>query len=120
MHKLGIIVPYRNREDQLQRFKKEIPDFLKNQSITEYSIIVVNQTDKKKFNRGKLLNIGFLEAEKQGCDSVIFHDVDMLPVTADYSYSSKPLQIANKFLKDGEFNRTIQRNYFVPYSHLNL
>lgn len=112
MHKLGIIVPYRNREDQLQRFKKEIPDFLKNQSITEYSIIVVNQTDKKKFNRGKLLNIGFLEAEKQGCDYVIFHDVDMLPVTADYSYSSKPLQIANKFLKDGEFNRTIQRNYF--------
>lgn len=112
MHKLGIIVPYKNREEQLQKFKKEIPSFLKSQSITDYSIIVVNQTDKKKFNRGKLLNIGFLEAEKQGCDYVIFHDVDMLPITADYSYSNKPLQIANTFLKDGDFTRTIQRNYF--------
>ena len=112
MHKLGIIVPYRNRKEQLDIFKKELPKFLKDQSITDYSIIVVDQIDKKQFNRGKLLNIGYLEAEKLGCDYVIFHDVDMLPIEVDYSYEDKPLQLANKFKKDGEFNRVIQRNYF--------
>ena len=112
MAKLGIVVPYRNRPDQLEVFKKEIPKFLSSVSITDYIIIVVEQIDKKQFNRGKLLNIGFLEAQKHKCDYVIFHDVDMLPVEADYSYSDKPLQMANTFLKDGEFTRTIQRNYF--------
>lgn len=112
MHKLGIVVPYRNRPEQLEIFKKEIPKFLSSVSITDYIVIVVDQIDKKQFNRGKLLNIGFLEAQKHKCDYVIFHDVDMLPVEADYSYSDKPLQMANTFLKDGEFTRTIQRNYF--------
>lgn len=113
MHKLGIIVPYRNREKQLEEFKKYLPKYLQdNFSEINYTIIVVNQNDKKKFNRGKLLNIGFLEAKKRDCDYVIFHDVDMLPLNSDYSYSSKPLQLANEFEKDGDFTRTIQRNYF--------
>lgn len=112
MHKLGIIVPYRNREKQLELFKNYITRFLNNQGIVDYVIIVVDQADRKKFNRGKLLNIGFLKAKSIGCNYVIFHDVDMLPWKADFSYSSKPLQIANEFIKDGDFNRTIQRNYF--------
>lgn len=112
MHKLGIIVPYRNREHQLKVFKDYIIKFLDNKGDIDYTIIVVDQSDKKKFNRGKLLNIGFLEAKKRGCDYVIFHDVDMLPWDADYNYSSKPLQIANKFIKDEDFDRVIQRNYF--------
>lgn len=112
MHKLGIIVPYRNREEQLKLFNDYIIRFLKNQNIVDYIVIVVNQHDRKKFNRGKLLNIGFLEAKARGCDYVIFHDVDMIPWEVDYSYDNKPLQLANKFIKDGDFNRTIQRNYF--------
>lgn len=112
MHKLGIIIPYRNREKQLELFKDYITRFLDKQGIVDYIVIVVDQTDRKKFNRGKLLNIGFLEAKNRGCDYVIFHDVDMLPWEGDYSYSSRPLQMANTFIKDGEFNRTIQRNYF--------
>jgi len=112
MHKLGIIVPYRNREKQLELFNDYITRFLNKQGIVDYTVIVVNQADRKKFNRGKLLNIGFLEAKARGCDYVIFHDVDMLPWEADFTYSDRPLQIANRFIKDGEFNRTIQRNYF--------
>lgn len=112
MHKLGIIVPYRNREHQLEVFIDYITRYLEKQGNIDYTIIVVNQNDRKKFNRGKLLNIGFLEAKNRGCDYVVFHDVDMLPWSADYSYSDRPLQIANTFIKDGDFNRTIQRNYF--------
>ena len=112
MHKLGVIVPYRNRAKQLKLFLKEVKDYLNKGLEYEYCIIVVDQTDKKKFNRGKLLNIGFLEAINRGCDYVVFHDVDMLPVDCDYTYSDKPLQLANHFISDGEFTRTIQRNYF--------
>ena len=74
MHKLGIIVPYRNRSEQLAVFRKEINDYLE----IDFELIIVEQSDKKEFNRGKLLNIGFLEADKLGCDYVIFHDIDML------------------------------------------
>jgi len=113
MHKLGIIVPFRNRDKQLQEFKKYIPRYLQdNFPDIDYTIIIVNQNDRKKFNRGKLLNIGFLEAEKRGCDYVVFHDVDMLPWNADYSYSVNPVQLVNEFENDGDFKRTIQRNYF--------
>ena len=112
MHKVGIIVPYRNRKKQLEIFKEEIVKFLLKSLEAQYTIIVVDQVDKKKFNRGKLLNIGFIEAKKRGCDYVIFHDVDMIPVEGNYNFSDKPLQLANNFIADGDFTRTIQRNYF--------
>jgi len=112
MYKLGIIVPYRNRDTQLKLFKKEISTYLDSKFKGDYTIIVVDQVDKKKFNRGKLLNIGFLHAKELGCDYVVFHDIDMIPEDVDYTYSDKPLQLANNFIDDGDFTRTIQRNYF--------
>jgi beta-1,4-galactosyltransferase 4 len=62
MHKLGIIVPYRNRERQLIILKKAIAAYLSDKNI-DYELIVVEQDDAKTFNRGKLLNIGFLQAK---------------------------------------------------------
>lgn len=112
MHKLGIIVPYRKREEQLSIFKQHLTEYLDNSLKIPYVIIIVDQVDNKKFNRGKLLNIGYLEAKKRNCTYVVFHDVDMLPVEVSYEYSDYPLQLANSFIKDGDFNRTIQRNYF--------
>ena len=84
MHKLGVIVPYRERPNQLKIFLQHIKNYLSNNEIT-YEIIIVEQTEKNNFNRGKLLNIGFLKAEELGCDYVVFHDIDMLPIDADYS-----------------------------------
>ena len=112
MHKLGIIIPYRDRAKQLRVFTREIKNFLNVYPRIDYTVIVVNQQDKKKFNRAKLLNIGFIEAEKRGCDYVIFHDVDLIPVKGSYEYSDVPLQLANKFEPLGHFKRTIQRDYF--------
>lgn len=113
MNKLGIIVPYRNRFVHLKKFKKSIIDYLDSNSYENYVVIIVEQDDARLFNRGMLLNIGFKEAEKQGCDYVVFHDVDMLPIYVNYSYHSKPLHLATNFvLDDDEKERTIFDEYF--------
>ena len=113
MHKLGIIVPYRNRFDHLEEFKKSIVDYLDSNSYENYVIIIVNQDDAKLFNRGMLLNIGFKEAKKQDCGYVAFHDVDMIPKNVDYSYSDKPIHLATNFtLEEDEKPRTIFDEYF--------
>ncbi len=48
--------------------------------------------DNRKFNRGKLLNIGFDLARRDGCRVFVFHDVDLLPSTANLLpyYSAEP------------------------------
>ena len=54
---------------------------------------VVFQTDRKPFNRGMLMNVGFQQALKRdNFTCVIFHDVDLLPEDArnDYSCPSSP------------------------------
>lgn len=112
MNKLAIIVPYRNRKEHLEKFIPYLKTYLNRNSSIDYTIIVVHQDDIKKFNRGKLLNIGFLEAEKLGVSYVIFHDIDLLPVHGSYEYSDKPLQLANKFRSYSSLQRTIQRDYF--------
>jgi hypothetical protein len=93
MHKLGVIVPYRNRYEHLAEFKTHIVKYLQSQNI-DFEIIIVEQDDAKLFNRGMLLNIGFNEAKKLKCDYVVFHDVDMLPIDVDYSYSDTPIHLA--------------------------
>ena len=62
MDKLGIIVPYRDRPQQLYDFKLKISSYLLAQGI-DYELIVVEQDADKSFNRGKLLNIGFQKAK---------------------------------------------------------
>ena len=112
MHKLGIIVPYRNRFEQLATFKEKIVEYLKNQKI-DFEIIIVEQDDTKLFNRGMLLNIGFKHAKELGCDYVVFHDVDMLPIDVDYSYSDIPLHLATNFTTlSSKQKRTLFDEYF--------
>jgi len=100
--KLGIIVPYRDRYDQLISFKSSISSYLKSKNI-DFELIIVEQDDAKLFNRGKLLNIGFKQAIKLKCDYVVFHDVDMLPIEVDYSYSYTPLLLATQRASFDEF-----------------
>ena len=71
----------------------------------EYEIFIVEQADDKPFNRGKLLNVGYKYALKNGCDYFVFHDVDMLPEEVDYSYSNKPLHLATH-LQEHDYETT--------------
>jgi beta-1,4-galactosyltransferase 1 len=99
--KLGVVVPYRHRERQLPIFIDEMSEYLKKQDIP-FEIIIVEQDDAKQFNRGMLLNIGFTYAKKYGCRYVVFHDIDMIPVDVDYSYSDIPLHLATNFIDETE------------------
>ena len=107
--KLGIIVPYRDRAEHLDKFKEEFKKYMESYDI-DYHLIIVEQDNANIFNRGMLLNIGFVYAKKLNCDYVVFHDIDMIPVDVDYSYSDKPLQLANNFINDD--SRTIFDEYF--------
>ena len=103
---VAIIVPYRdihpkqNRSKHLQKFVPHMLNFLSKQlqkgTIVDYHIYIIEQSnDSRKFNRGKLLNIGFDLACKNRCrskktysdivdhDVFIFHDVDLLPNNDD-------------------------------------
>ena len=111
-HKLGIIVPYRHREISLPIFLEHITKYLEDK-ISRYEIIVINQDDAKQFNRGILLNIGYIYAKKLKCDYLVFHDVDMLPIDVDYSYSDIPLHLATNFIEDeDDKKREIFEEYF--------
>ena len=107
--KLGIIVPYRNRYEQLVHFKTHMIEYLKDKGI-DYELVIVEQDDAELFNRGKLLNVGFKYAKRLKCDYVVFHDVDMLPVDVDYSWSDVPIHMATNFIPDD--TRTIFDEYF--------
>ena len=93
MHKLGVIVPYRNRYEHLQEFKKSIVEYLESKNI-DFKLIIVEQDNAKLFNRGMLCNIGFIEAQKENCDYIVIHDIDMIPIDVDYSYSKVPVHLA--------------------------
>jgi hypothetical protein len=96
-HRLGIIVPYRDRYRQLIHFKKSISEYLDKTGI-DYEVIIVEQDNASAFNRGMLLNIGAKKAKELGCTYVVFHDIDMIPIDVDYSYSDNPTHLANTFL----------------------
>ena len=116
--KLGIIVPYRNREAHLKMFRESVDAALKKQGI-QYELIVVEQLDEKPFNRGKLLNIGFERAKKLGCKYVAFHDVDMIPIKVDYSYSETPIHLATGFEDNANIKRIVHViNVFFNISRL--
>lgn len=106
--KLGIIVPYRNRYDQLEEFKREMKKYMNRKKIP-YEIFIIEQDDAKLFNRGMLLNIGYTYAKKANCDYVVFHDIDMLPFRVDYSYTDVPVHMATRFRN---FDRTTFDEYF--------
>lgn len=79
--KVAIVIPYRDRAEQLEKFILYMHNFLPSQLI-DYSIFVMEQTEAKPFNRAKLFNVGVTEILRIHNDTCcfIFHDVDLLPL----------------------------------------
>ena len=94
--KLGVCVPYRNREAHLKEFVPRVGKFLEERGI-EYCMYFGHQVDDKLFNRGAMKNIAAEQAFKDGCDYIVWHDIDMIPEddNCDYSFpKDNPRHIA--------------------------
>lgn len=88
-HRVAIIVPYRDRDYNLQLFLPHMHSFLSKQQL-EYAIYLVEPIANITFNRGLLMNIGFVEALKDNENKwqcFVFHDVDLLPEDERNIYS---------------------------------
>lgn len=71
----------------------------------QFVILVIEQSksDGKKFNRGKLLNVGFNVAQHHHVDWFVFHDVDLLPAREIWELYSRypryPIHIGKLFTR---------------------
>ena len=108
--KLGVCVPYRNREAHLEVFVPRVAEYLKMQGIEDFCMYFGHQRDTKLFNRGLTKNVAAKYAFEDGCDYIVWHDIDMIPEEgggADYSYpGDKPVHIATNIS---------QMNYDLKY-----
>ncbi len=93
--KLGVCVPYRNRESHLKEFIPKVGSYLESKGI-DYCMYFAHQVDDKLFNRGATKNVAAKHAFEDGCDYIVWHDIDMIPEEGcDYSYPSEtPIHIA--------------------------
>jgi hypothetical protein len=106
--KLAIIVPYRDRSYNLIHFLLNIHWYLAKCGLKN-DIYVIEQADSHPFNRGQVLNIGFLEAVATGGYShFALHDVDLIPLSVDYSRPASPTHLGSHL---GQFL------YKLPYKN---
>jgi hypothetical protein len=87
-HKLGVCVPYRNREAHMNEFVPKVSKFLDERGI-DHTIYLAHQCDEHLFNRGLMKNVAAKYAFEDGCDYIVWHDIDMVPEdeSCDYSYN---------------------------------
>ncbi|XP_029826060.2 beta-1,4-N-acetylgalactosaminyltransferase bre-4-like [Ixodes scapularis] len=116
-HRVAILIPYRNREEHLRVFLYNMHQFLPRQQI-DYGIFVIEQEGNGKFNRAKLLNVGYLET--QGLyDCLILHDVDLIPED-DRNLYTCPEQPRHMSVAMSTMNYTLPyTEYFGGVSALN-
>ncbi|XP_062864322.1 beta-1,4-galactosyltransferase 1 [Trichomycterus rosablanca] len=78
--KVAIIIPFRNREHHLKYWLFYMHPLLQKQQL-DYGVYVIEQDGENKFNRAKLLNVGYTEALKEyDYNCFVFSDVDLIPV----------------------------------------
>lgn len=82
--KLAIIVPFRDRFEELLEFVPHMYKFLNKQKIP-FHIFIVQQKDNNRFNRASLINVGFIYT-RNDYDYIAMHDVDLLPLNDNLSY----------------------------------
>jgi hypothetical protein len=105
MQRLSIVVPYRAREAHLKKFVPHLRAYFARDKLDcaiPYRVLIVEQDSALPFNRGALENVGFLLGRAES-DYTCFHDVDYLPVWADY----RPVDVPTPILWHGAEVRPI-------------
>lgn len=93
--KIIFIIPYRDREEQLHFFKRQISYLLEDHSPDTYKIFFIHQCDKRSFNRGALKNIGFIVVKTLYPDTyknitLVFNDIDTIANRKNYLHYETP------------------------------
>ena len=83
-----VIVPYRDRPQQLAEFETQMRIVLANIDPATYRILYICPCDTRPFNRGAMKNIGFrvvrdLYPHTYTQITLVFHDIDTLPTGPD-------------------------------------
>uniref|UniRef100_A0A3B5LC26 Beta-1,4-galactosyltransferase n=1 Tax=Xiphophorus couchianus TaxID=32473 RepID=A0A3B5LC26_9TELE len=79
-HKVAVIIPFRNRHEHLVHWLYYMHPILIRQQL-DYGVYILNQDGEGIFNRAKLMNVGFVEAQKEyDYDCFVFSDVDLVPL----------------------------------------
>lgn len=90
--RLGIIIPYRNREQHLVKMLPHTVSFFRRNTDIEPLFCLAEQVDDCPFNKGAILNHAYAAVSGM-VDYVCFNDVDYMPMWADYSEPSLPSRI---------------------------
>ena len=100
--KLAVIVPFRDAFDELDTFAPHMAKYFNNQMIP-FHIFIINQKDNLRFNRGALVNIGYLYTSKK-FQYFVQHDVDYLPLNPKIPYhyqNDKAMLLVPFYLRPG-------------------
>lgn len=90
--RLGIIIPYRDREAHLKKMLPHTVSFFRRNTDIEPLFVLAQQDDDLPFNRGAIVNHAYAACAGM-IDYVCFHDVDYMPMWADYSEPNLPSRI---------------------------
>ena len=90
--RLGIIIPYRDREAHLTKMLPHTVSFFRRNTDIEPLFVLAEQDDDLPFNKGAILNHAYAACAGM-IDYVCFNDVDYMPMWADYSEPNLPSRI---------------------------
>lgn len=82
--KIIFVIPYRDRNNHLNFFKRQMKYILEDVPKEDYEMFFVHQLDKNPFNRGAMKNIGFLAMKEKypkhyKTITFVFNDIDTMP-----------------------------------------
>lgn len=108
--RLTVVIPFRDRDVHLQVLLPALVAMLEQQGVS-HRILVVEQDSGRPFNRGKLINVGCMHAAET-TDYYCIHDVDAIPVEANYLCPSQPLRLVSRLLSTTRSASDSPAHYF--------
>ena len=95
--RITFLLPYRcdasshDRNAQLDLFMATMPTLLR--GVECHYIVCEQSDDRRKFNKGAVVNAGFIAANMDPEELVCIHDIDLLPCTDIYNEYTKALPV---------------------------
>jgi hypothetical protein len=93
--RLALVIPYRDRLRHLGPFLTRMLYYFGRDKLDCYikiTLHLVEQHGDAPFNCGAIRNVGF-QLARESSDYTCFHDVDYLPIWADYSWPERPARL---------------------------